>query len=178
MDLPNLSIITQIIASIATVGGFLLVAYEIRKSRQSENRSQVLETKKMFQELYDHRKVASRMKWKDYKDFTKKYPPTSDEFWASQITLEFFDTIGDSIRSGELEKWPMLRLFGTKATYYWAKYKDIISARNRENDVESFDDLKWLAEETLRLFPDLKPLVPFQGNLSFAKRKRKQKTIE
>ncbi|MEX2143488.1 MAG: hypothetical protein WD740_02745 [Anaerolineales bacterium] len=148
MPLEQLGLIAEIFASIATVAAFLVVAHEIRKSRQSENRSQVLETKKMFQELFSYRKIASAMTWKSFNHFNKKYPPTSEEFWASQIVLEFFDTIGDSIRSGELEKLPMLRLWGTKATFYWWKFGDIISARNKEQNIETFAELKWLAEVT------------------------------
>lgn len=164
-----------ILASFATVAAFLVVAYEIRKSRQSESRSQILETKKMFQELYVYRRMASAMIWKDYGQFKKKYPTTSEAFWASQVVLEFFDTIGDSVRNGELEKNPMLRLWGTKATYYWWKFGDIISARNKEQNVRSFNDLKWLSEETMAFYPDLKPHVPFQGNISRGMKKRKNK---
>lgn len=177
MSLTELSPIADLITAFATVAAFLAVAYEIRKSRQIENRAQILETKKMFQELSSDRKRASSMTWTDYQDFTRKYPVTSDEFWSSQIILEFFDTIGDSIRHGELEKRPMLRLWGTKATFYWSKFNDIILARNKENDVESFDDLEWFAEETMKAHPELKPEVPFQGNLPIGRKIAKVKKL-
>ena len=171
MTLLDLGIIAEIVVAVATVAAFLAVAYEIRKSRQSENRSQVLETKKMFQELFPSRKIASSMTWKDYQDFNRKYPLTSEAFWSFQIILEFFDTIGDSIRSGELERNPMLRLWGSKATFYWWKFKGVILARNEENDIEAFDDLEWLVDETMKAFPELKPHVPFQGNLPIGKKR-------
>lgn len=171
MNLDQIKIVAEIVSSIATVAAFLAVAYEIRKSRQTENRTQILETRKAFQDLYEFRKLASAMTWKDYKDFKEKYPESSSEYWASQMVLEFFDMIGDSVRNKELERLPMLRLWGTKATYYWSKYGEIILARNKELNIEAFEDLKWLAETTQKIYPDLKPSVPFQGNIPIRKKK-------
>lgn len=171
MNFEQIKIAAEIAAALATVAAFLVVAYEIRKSRQTENRAQILETRKMFQDLYEFRKRASAMTWKDYADYNKKYPATSNEYWASQIVLEFFDMIGDSVKNKELERLPMLRLWGTKATYYWSKFGEVITMRNAELDIDAFEDLKWLAEETQIIYPDLKPEVPFQGNIPIRKKK-------
>jgi hypothetical protein len=169
MNLNEFGVIAEIVSALATVAAFVALAYEIRKSRLSEYRSQILETKKMFQDLFVHRQIAAAMAWKDYSDFKKKYPVTSDPFWSSQIVLEFFDTIGDSVRNGELQKMPMLRLWGTKASFYWWKFEPVIKARNLEDGVESFSDLRWLADEAYKFSPNLKPHVPFQGNIRVKK---------
>ena len=116
----------QIIASLATVGALAAVFIEIRKSRQIENRQAVNAIDEKWQRLRIDQLIESKMHWKDYDDFCKKY--TYDDvksFEAIRAIHNFYEGVAEDAILGLVDVDLVILKWGHMAYAFWNRFRDV-----------------------------------------------------
>jgi hypothetical protein len=149
--------IASIVASLATFGALLALAFEIRNSRRAEKRQASFEIGKRWEQLSEKRALAFDMSWKDMKDFNRKYvdTPKNRKFNEAYIAIgEYFESLGESAFNGLLDKQMVFLMMGEPAIHYFGKFRERIKF-TQKNSPLTLLYFEWFALEAKKATPQI-----------------------
>jgi hypothetical protein len=151
--------IASIVASLATFGALLAVAFEVRNSTRAEQREASFQISKRWKELGKARQLIREMSWIDMEDFTKKYEETAkNQHIRSAFVeiMEFFETIGASTFNKHLDQKLIFSLLGSEADRIWGKFQERVEFLRKELDsVQTLLHFEWFALEARKAEPQV-----------------------
>lgn len=139
--------IASIVASLATFGALVAVLFEVKSSRDAEKRQAAFGLDSKFSNLLSEVQIVDTMTWESADDFDKKYEKYLEGTKAYYKLGNFFDTIGEAVFNGLLDREMTIMTFGVMAISYWRKFRDVASKYRVEKGLE----VDWLYFEWFAL---------------------------
>ena len=162
--------IASIVASLATIGALLAVAFEIKNSTRAEQREASFEISKRWIELRESRDLINEMSWTDMDDFTEKYIETTKNqhiYSALSNVMNFFETIGASTFNKHVDQTLIFALLGNSADQIWGKFQERVEfVRIEDNSGQALLHFEWFVLELRQAGPQIgKDLIIATGAL-------------
>ena len=155
MSLNEFALWSEIFTGFATFVGLFFVAYEIRKSRNNEIRVNIFETMKMWADMEDTLQRERGMDWEDLEDFKRKYAHGDQVGFRDFLSImNFFDSLGDLVSRGVLDKKTTIGNWGISAILYYVRYKEVLISYREEFFPQWYKKVDWLAEESSVVLPE------------------------
>jgi hypothetical protein len=93
------------------------------------------------------------MEWTDYDDFERKYGSdfNPDNYAKRQAVLGSFDTLGQALKRGLIDRDLLFERVGKTPIFFWKKFEGVIKEiRGRYNQPTSMIHFEYLAEDCRR----------------------------
>jgi hypothetical protein len=94
------------------------------------------------------------MNWTNYEDFERKYGSdyNLDNFSKRMMSWNQFETMGNMLKSGLLDRDTLYGVTSLAAPYTWAKFSPIMDEwRKRYSGMDAYSGFEYLASEMLKM---------------------------
>ena len=156
VDLAEIQVAYYMVAATGVLIAAVFYILNLRENRKARKMQFLLQnlSENLNEEGYTRYVTLMNMEWKDYDDFEKKYGSdfNAENFAKRNHMWTQYDTIGNLLEAGILDRESVYRVLSFGSSWLWAKFKPIIEEnRKRYSGRDYMYGFEYLAGEMMKM---------------------------